>query len=136
MDNASKEYLTKLLNMLSYKSDFTDFDQAFLDSVNSKNIITYVKENFKLVYAALNQARTLKNYLILKIEKFIQLEHVYSLQGYDNTANIELATADITTEIKIELHQIEKFIKNPAAEKIDLITYDLDENPYIESISE
>lgn len=134
MDSASNNYLIEKINQLSYKSQFTNYDQAFLDSDNAKNIITYVKENFKNVNEFLEKKGTLKNYLILKIKKFIELEHNYSLEGYKNTADTELATSDITNEIKLDLEEIEEFLINPS--DLPNMSYDLDENPYIESISE
>lgn len=154
----NEKRVVNLLNNLSFKSDFTNEDLAYVESDNSRTFKTYLDECFNNVSTIFKTSGVYNQYIVLKIYKYIDLEHNYSLLGYNNTANVELANFDVTSEIKNELEPIEKLlIKNPNLvcsysvnlnnknekyftlksenqEAISILkNYDLDINPFVES---
>lgn len=100
--------LIAYLNNLKFKTDFKKEDKAFISSPNSIGILTYIEESFFNTKTILHETDIFESYVILKIKSYIELEFKYSQIGYKNTANIELANFDISSEIKQELEPIEE----------------------------
>lgn len=113
-ESKSEKKIFNLLNNLPFKSDFTDKDLAYVNSDNAKTLKTFLNESFNNTSSLFKSTGVYNQYIVLKIYTYIQLEHNYSLQGYSNTAEVELANFDITNEIINELDPIEKMlIRNP-----------------------